>query len=60
MDSDDLEPRRPEGGPKNLEMMSIEALHDYVGELEAEIVRARETIRQKEAARDSAASVFKI
>jgi uncharacterized small protein (DUF1192 family) len=60
MDSDDLEPRRPDMGPKNLETMSIEALTDYVGELQAEIERVEAVIREKKAARDSAASVFKI
>ncbi len=58
--SDDLEPKRPTGEPRILETMSIEALTNYIGELEAEIERARATIKQKEAARDSAASVFKI
>ncbi len=59
MDSDDLELRRPDDGPKNLEAMSIEALRAYVGKLEAEIERVRDVIRQKEAARNSAASFFK-
>ena len=60
MDSDDLEPRRPDMGPKNLETMSIEALNAYVDELRGEIERVETVIREKEAARDSAASVFKI
>ena len=60
MDSNDLEPRRPDAGPRNLETMSIEALTDYVGELRAEVECVETVIREKEAARDSAASVFKI
>ena len=60
MDADDLEPKRPAGGPKNLEAMSIEALEDYISELEAEIKRARAMVASKQAARASADSVFKL
>ena len=60
MDSDDLEPKRPTSEPRNLEAMSVEALEEYVGELEAEIVRARAVIEDKLSARASADSVFKI
>ena len=44
---------------RNLERMSIEALNDYVGELETEIARTREAIEQKNVARGAADSVFK-
>jgi len=40
-------------------VMSIEALNDYIADLEAEIARVRETIKAKEAARQSADSFFK-
>jgi uncharacterized small protein (DUF1192 family) len=60
MNSDDLEPRRPDSGPRNLEAMSIEALSGYVDELRGEIERVETVIAEKEAAKDSAASVFKI
>ncbi len=59
MDTDDLEPQQPKPEPKNLEVMSIEALAEYIEELEAEIARVREMIASKEAARDGAESVFK-
>jgi uncharacterized small protein (DUF1192 family) len=59
MDVDDLEPRSVVPEPKNLEVMSIEALKDYIAELEAEIARAREIIAAKEAARTGADAVFK-
>lgn len=59
MDVEDLEPQREKPKPKNLDIMSIEALQEYIGELETEILRAREAIAAKEAARDSADSVFK-
>lgn len=59
MDIDDLEPRKKPVEKKNLEVMSIEALNDYIAGLEAEIARARETIAHKEAARGAADAVFK-
>ena len=58
MDADDLEPIKAKAGAVNLEAMSVEALHDYVAGLEAEIARARATIKAKEAAKSAAASVF--
>ena len=59
MDLEDLEPRAKEPQKKNLEIMSIEALKAYIGELEAEIARTREGIALKEKARTGADSVFK-
>jgi uncharacterized small protein (DUF1192 family) len=58
MDPEDLEPRTKKPAPRNLEVMSIEALHDYVAELEAEIARVRETIAAKEKARAGAETLF--
>ena len=58
MDIEELEPKKKQE-VKNLDVMSIEALGEYIAELEAEIARVRETIREKEAARQSADSVFK-
>ncbi|MDP6774170.1 MAG: DUF1192 family protein [Rhodospirillales bacterium] len=59
MDTDDLEPVKKKPAPKKLEEMSLEALGDYIAELEAEITRAREAIALKEEARQGAESVFK-
>ncbi|MEQ9684552.1 MAG: DUF1192 domain-containing protein [Rhodospirillales bacterium] len=59
MDTDDLEPQKKKPDLKNLEVMSIEALNDYIADLEAEIARVRETIKAKEASRHSADSFFK-
>ncbi|MEP1029501.1 MAG: DUF1192 family protein, partial [Alphaproteobacteria bacterium] len=39
MDVDDLEPQKKKPELKNLEVMSIEALNDYIGDLETEITR---------------------
>lgn len=59
MDTDDLEPVVKKPDSKNLEIMSIEALGEYIAELEGEIERARAEIALKEIARDGAESVFR-
>ena len=59
MDLDDLEPQKETPPPKNLDVMPIEALNDYIGELETEIARVREAVAAKEDARTGAESVFK-
>jgi len=59
MNPDELDPRPAKPKPKDLEAMSIEALGDYIAELEAEIARARETIGRKQSARSTADSVFR-
>lgn len=58
MDLDELEPAK-KTEIKNLDVMSIEALGDYIAELEAEIARAQTAISGKQAARAGAESVFK-
>jgi len=59
MDEQDLEPQNRKPDLKNLEVLSIEALEDYIGELEAEIERVREEIARKNAARSDAESIFR-
>lgn len=59
MDIDDNTPRHQKPQAKDLEIMSIEALQDYITELEAEIARAHETIKKKEGGRATAESFFK-
>ena len=59
MDMDDLLPTTKKPVKKNLEEMSIDALNEYIEELQAEIARAKEAIKVKEAARLGAESVFK-
>jgi uncharacterized small protein (DUF1192 family) len=59
MEPEDLEPRTKKPAPKNLEVMSIEALYEYVAELETEIARVRETIAAKETARVGAETLFR-
>lgn len=61
MDTDDLEPTKPKSlEPALLDGMSIEALGDYIAEREAEIARAKAMIEKKQAAKQAAASVFKV
>lgn len=59
MDFEDLEPQRRKATPKNLEIMGIAELEAYIGELEAEIARARSAIAAKQAQRGSADALFK-
>ena len=59
MDTDDLEPQKQKPAPKKLEEMSIEALGEYIDELEAEIARAREAIKGKKSALTDADHFFK-
>ncbi len=59
MDTDDLEPEKKKRLPKNLEVMSIEALGEYIGEMEAEIARVREAITAKQGAQTEADRFFK-
>jgi uncharacterized small protein (DUF1192 family) len=59
MDTDDLEPQQQKPAPKNLEEMSIEALGEYIGGLEAEIARVREAIKGKQGAQSDADQFFK-
>lgn len=59
MDTDDLEPITPKAEIKNLEIMSIESLQEYIGEMETEIQRVQDQIALKEKARLGAESVFK-
>ncbi|MEK9722496.1 MAG: DUF1192 domain-containing protein [Rhodospirillaceae bacterium] len=59
MDWDELQAPKKKPERKNLEVMSIEALGEYIGELEAEIECVREAIRGKEAARKGADQFFK-
>lgn len=59
MDIEDLEPRKKAVTPRNLDVMSVEELKSYIGELQAEIERAQAKISAKETHRLGAASLFK-
>lgn len=59
MEEQDLEPRTKRQKPKDLEVMSVEALNEYIAGLEAEIERARAEIAKKQDSRAAAESVFR-
>ncbi len=59
MDPEDLEPRLQPKPVKALEPMSVEALTDYIAELEGEIERAQKMIDSKQSARGAAETFFK-
>lgn len=58
MDIEDLEPRSTPKKPKDLEIMSIEALREYIANLKAEIERVEVKIAAKESHRSTADAVF--
>ena len=60
MDTDDLEPLWTPLDKPDLQTMSLEQLVEYIAEMEAEIVRAKEVIAVKRDARGVADAVFKI
>ncbi len=59
MDEQDLEPLNRKPPPKNLDVMSIKALGEYIEELETEIARVRSVIQQKQRAQSAADTFFK-
>ena len=59
MDEDDLDPLTKRPKLKDLEVMSIEALTDYIAGLRTEIERAEAAIDAKQGHRAAADSVFK-
>ncbi len=59
IDSEDLEPRATPPTVRNLETLSIAELEAYIGELEAEIARTRDTIAAKRNQRAGADAFFK-
>ena len=59
MDTDELEPIKKKQVLKDLDVFSIDALGEYIEELETEIARVRKKIAFKEKAREGAESFFK-
>ncbi|MBT5412979.1 MAG: DUF1192 domain-containing protein [Rhodospirillaceae bacterium] len=59
MEIDDLEPRNKPKPKKDLEVLGVEELEEYIAELEAEIARARATIGGKTSHRSAADALFK-
>jgi uncharacterized small protein (DUF1192 family) len=59
MEPEDLEPKKRKIEPKNLDVMGVKELDDYIAELEAEIARVRAAIAKKTTHRSAAESFFK-
>ena len=59
MDLDDLEPRKQQPKPKDLDSLGVEELEDYLAELEAEAARVKEKIAAKKTYLSGAAGLFK-
>jgi len=59
MFDDENEPRRKAPTVKNLEPMSVDELGRYIADMKAEIIRAQEEIKRKQAHMDAASSIFK-
>ena len=59
MDLDDLEPRKAQPKPKDLEVMGVDELEAYMSELEAEVARVREKIAAKKSYLSGADAFFK-
>ncbi len=59
MDDEDLEPLKKKVKPRDLSIMSIEDLEEYIDVLKNEIERAESAIAGKKSARQGAEAVFK-
>lgn len=59
MDEEDLQPRRQPPKPKDLSLLGIAELQQYIAGLEAEIARARAEIAAKQKQRSGADALFK-
>lgn len=59
MDEEDLVPQRQPPKPKDLTLLGIAELEEYIARLEAEIGRARAEIAVKQRQRSGAEALFK-
>ena len=59
MDEEDLLPQRQKPKPKDLTLMGIIELEEYIAGLESEIARARGEIAAKQKQRTGAEALFK-
>lgn len=59
MDWEDLDPKTKKPKPRNLDIMGIEELEDYISDLEAEIARVRQAIAAKRSVKAGAEALFK-
>jgi uncharacterized small protein (DUF1192 family) len=59
MDEEDLLPQRQTKKPKDLTLLGIAELEEYIAGLESEIARARAEIAAKQRQRSGAEAIFK-
>lgn len=59
MDEEDLLPRQQRPKPKDLTLLGIAELEEYIATLEAEIARARSEIAAKQKQRSGAEALFR-
>jgi uncharacterized small protein (DUF1192 family) len=59
MFDDDLEPRSKKPKPKDLTVLGVAELDDYIAALEAEIARARAEIAARQKQKSGAEALFK-
>ncbi len=60
MFNEDLPKIKPESVfPRDMENMSVHELNEYISELQEEIAKAEADIKEKQASKDAASSVFK-
>ena len=59
MDEEDLLPQRQKPKPKDLTLLGIAELEEYIADLETEIARARTEIAVKQRQRSGAEAIFK-
>ena len=59
MDIEELEPKKQKPQPRNLDVLSIEELNNYIEEMRTEIKRVEEKIAAKKAHINAAAGLFK-
>jgi uncharacterized small protein (DUF1192 family) len=59
MDDEDLVPRNQSKKPKDLTLLGIAELEEYIAALDAEIARARAEIAAKQKQRSGAESLFR-
>jgi uncharacterized small protein (DUF1192 family) len=59
MDIEELEPKKQKPQPRNLDVLSIDELNNYIAEMQAEIKRVEEKIAAKKAHINAASGLFK-
>ncbi len=59
MEIDDLEPRKQQPKPRDLDSLGVDELEEYLAELQAEAARVEDKIKSKKSYLSGADSLFK-